>query len=322
MRFVFILLFFCLHSKVSYPAFKQEWAVVAVPVADVRSTSASLPNAYAYDPQEETQLLYGEIVKIISEQGDWLQIEAVEQPEFSHNNRWQGYPGWIKRDTIVPAKKILPANFVVRKKRARLFSAPNLKSSYLPLSLGTRINNLTVMNKNFWKIRTVAGKIGWMLRDEARLIAPALPEEFARKIVIESASEFLGDDYFWGGRSAHIPELKDQITAVDCSGLVNLAYRVAGMDVPRDSYEQFLKAKKIKREDLKMGDLIFSASKDHPEKISHVAIFIDEKTLIEAPQTGAVVRKIEFEKKFGAPLEQIQSGQIIGDRILYFGTFF
>lgn len=300
----------------------QKFGIVAIPVADLRTVSGTFATSYDYDQNQETQLLYGEIVDILGESGEWFKVEAIEQPEFSHNNRWQGYPGWVKRDTIVPAKKVLPANFVVRKKYARLFAAPNLQSSYIPLSLGTRINNLAVMNKDFWKIRTVAGKIGWMLREDVRLNTPSLPEEFARKIVIESASEFLGDDYFWGGRSAHIPELKKQITAVDCSGLVNLAYRVAGLDVPRDSYEQFLKAKKIKREELKMGDLIFSASKEHPEKISHVAIFIDEKTLIEAPKTGEVVRKIEFEKKFGVPLDQIQSGQIIGDRVIYFGTYF
>src|SRR5262249_2659741 len=43
------------------------------------------------------------------------------------------------------------------------------------------------------------------------------------------ARSFLGAPYEWGGLSA---------AGIDCSGLVHLAYRLAGVGVPRDSWQQ------------------------------------------------------------------------------------
>ena len=69
-------------------------------------------------------------------------------------------------------------------------------------------------------------------------------------------------------------------------------------------------ARKIAKNELKPGDLIFSASKEKPDKVTHVAIFVDSATVLEAPKTGQTVRKIEFDKKYGP------------DSVVYFGTFF
>lgn len=319
MKFALVLLFF-LCPSILYSV--DKWGIVSVPVADVRTVSGSLPTSHDFDPDQETQLLYGEIIKIVDGNVDWLKIEAVEQPEYSHNNRWEGYPGWVRGEFVLQIKKVPEQNFVVHKKIARLFSSPDFQTSYIPLSLGTKILCPGIQKKGFWKIKTVDGKTGWISINEIRFLTPIFPEEFLRKLIIDSALELLGDLYFWGGRSAHISELQDQVTSVDCSGLVNLAYRVAGIDIPRDSYEQFLKAKKIEKEKLKMGDLIFSGPKEQPNRISHVAIFIDDKTLIEAPKTGERVRKISFEEKYGVPFEQILDGQPIGDRLIHFGTYF
>lgn len=205
---------------------------------------------------------------------------------------------------------------------ARLFTKPNTHCPYLPLSMGTKVLCKNVQKNGFWKIKKIDGKTGWILEDEIRLLTPPLPEKFSRKLVVNSAFQLLGDPYFWGGRSAQIPELKNQVTAVDCSGLTHLAYRVAGIEIPRDAYEQYLKARKIKKNELKMGDLIFSASKETPGKVSHVAIFLDPSSILEAPQTGQRVRRIEFEKKYGVPFETFKEDEPLGDRWIYFGTYF
>ncbi len=83
-----------------------------------------------------------------------------------------------------------------------------------------------------------------------------------------------------------------------------------------------MKARKIKKDRLKMGDLVFAASKENPNKVSHVAIYIEGDWMIEAPRTGETVHKITFEQKFGAPLEQMIDGEPVGDRVLHFGTYF
>lgn len=320
------VILFCLHFfSFSLNAESVKWAVVSTPVTDLRSVAIVLPGdatSYAYDSFQETQLLYGEIVKVFEEENFWLKVEAIEQPEFSHNNRWQGYPGWIKKNSVTFVKKVYAPNFVVQKKVARLFSAPDIKTEIMELSLGTKIIGLNKVKNGFRKVKIMTGKSAWMIETDIRPSQSVLSEELTRKKIIEAASELLGDPYYWGGRSAHIPELKNQVTAADCSGLVNLAYRVAGIEIPRDSIEQFMKANKISREQLKTGDLIFSASSETPDKISHVSIYVDEQNIIEAPKTGEIVHQIEFEKKFGVPISEIKEGEPVGERIIYFGTYF
>ena len=80
-----------------------------------------------------------------------------------------------------------------------------------------------------------------------------------------------------------------------------------------------MKAEKIKRRDLKPADLVFSAKAGTPEKIVHVALYAGKGQLIEAPQTGRVVRKISFKEKFGRDLSSVESGDKIDDRLVYFG---
>lgn len=288
-----------------------------VSVADVRASSGSIPISLAFDPLQETQLLYGEAVKILAEDGGWYKIEAFEQMEFTHENRWQGYPGWVRKDAVKVVRRILPPNLVVRVKTAWLYNKPRPEDKYkmIPLSMATKVLSTGDEKNGFWEIMTPAGKKAWVPKEHVRLVVK-LPEEFARRLILEAGGQLLGDPYFWGGRSAHmevldrLPGSLKQVSAVDCSGLTNLAYRVADMEIPRDSHEQFMMAKPVKKEDLKPGDLIFSASKENPDKVTHVAIFVDSMTVLEAPQSGEAVRKIEFSKKYGP------------EAVLRFGTYF
>ena len=309
MRYRLILPFFLLLEGTVFSA--PRMGLINSPVADLRSSSGTLPQSLDYDPLEESQLLYNEPVKILEESGDWLRVEAPEQREFTHTGAWQGYPGGVVKSSVTLVSKIVPPNLVVKKKTGTLRPEP-LDSWEIPglaLSIGTKLNAWDAKEKNgFWKIKTAEGKAAWIKKDEVRLLITP-PEEFARRIILDSGEAFLGDLYFWGGRSAPAEETPG-VRAVDCSGLVNLSYRVAGMDIPRDSREQYMAARKIKKEDLKPGDLIFSASKDDPEKVTHVALSVDSMTVLEAPSTGLAVRKTDFDKKYGP------------DPVVYFGTFF
>ncbi|MBI2118009.1 MAG: C40 family peptidase [Elusimicrobia bacterium] len=291
-------------------------------VADLRSASTTTPSSLDFDPLQETQLLYGEFIKIKNESGDWLKVEAVEQLEYSHSHSWEGYPGWIKKDAVLFIDKIVLPNSVINKKTTYLYSAPDSNSIILPLSLGTKIKAAKEVRQGFRKIETMDKKTAWIKDLDIHSLKIKGSDTIKRELIIQSASQLLNDPYFWGGRSAHMPELETQVTATDCSGLVNLAYRVAGMDIPRDSYEQYLKAKKIKKNKLKKGDLIFSASKENKEKISHVAIFINKETLIEAPKTGGFVRIIKFKEKFGISLDEVNENKAVGNRFIYFATYF
>jgi cell wall-associated NlpC family hydrolase len=111
-----------------------------------------------------------------------------------------------------------------------------------------------------------------------------------------------------------------------------------GVVIPRDAHEQWMKAKPIRRSELKPADLIFSAKADNPKTITHVAIFVGYESphpplspiggegvvdglIIEAPQTGMVVRKIPFKEKYDKELSQVESGDQVGERVIYFGSY-
>ena len=64
------------------------------PVVDVWSEPTSDSATLTAD-QRETQVLFGEHVIIHESSGAWVRIEAVEQPEFTHHQLWEGYPGWV-----------------------------------------------------------------------------------------------------------------------------------------------------------------------------------------------------------------------------------
>lgn len=70
--------------------------VVAATVADVRAEALPPNDRYEYDPLQETQVLEGEPVLVLEKKGAWARIECPEQLEFTHNERWEGYPGWVR----------------------------------------------------------------------------------------------------------------------------------------------------------------------------------------------------------------------------------
>lgn len=70
--------------------------IVSAPVADVRAKQTPHIGRYVYDPDQETQVLEGEPVLVKERRGDWVLVECPRQPEYTHKNTWEGYPGWVE----------------------------------------------------------------------------------------------------------------------------------------------------------------------------------------------------------------------------------
>ncbi|MET9368399.1 NlpC/P60 family protein [Streptomyces griseoflavus] len=90
------------------------------------------------------------------------------------------------------------------------------------------------------------------------------------------AYEKIGSPYVWGATG---PD------AFDCSGLVQAAYRSAGVALPRTTYAQIAAGRRVARSELLPGDLVFFYS-----GISHVGIYVGDGRMIHAPNPSAPVR--------------------------------
>jgi len=92
----------------------------------------------------------------------------------------------------------------------------------------------------------------------------------------------LGTPYRWGGDGP-------QDGGFDCSGLVQAAYRAAGVQLPRVAQAQYDATPPLSpSEPLLPGDLVFFGSS--PSQVTHVGIVVGPGVMVDAPHTGAFVR--------------------------------
>jgi cell wall-associated NlpC family hydrolase len=293
-------------------AASRSWMSLNVPLSDLRTHPHTTAQAGTHDPYEETQLLYGERVRVIKRHEGWARVEAIEQPEFTHARRWQGYPGWVPASVLVPWNQLMDPTIVITAKWAQAWHDPHLmRPSTWRFALGTRLR-ATEFAEQRWKAELLDGNTVWLRFQDARSFedVAALSPLAQRRLIIRSAGLLVGDPYYWGGRSP---------TGVDCSGLVNLAYRSAGVAIPRDAHEQFLRAQPISA--LQPADLVFLSERANPKRIVHVMLYAGEGEVIEGPGAGLAVRRIALAQRLGQPMDQLLPGVVVEEQTVFFGSY-
>ena len=90
----------------------------------------------------------------------------------------------------------------------------------------------------------------------------------------------LGKPYQWGATGPG---------SYDCSGLAQAAWAAAGVAIPRDTYVQWAALPHISSSAIQPGDLLYY------DGVGHVAIYVGNGYMIDAPQTGMDVEKIPMD---------------------------
>ena len=188
--------------------------------------------------------------------------------------------------------------------------------------MGTRLRAVE-MGGQLWQVELLDGTTVWMAHDVARSFEElaTLPALERRRLIVHNAERLIGEPYYWGGRSPTDPQAQHTRAAhgVDCSGLVNLAYRTAGVDIPRDAHEQFLRAKRVNAP--QPADVIFLSERDNPARIVHVMLYAGDGHLIEGPGTNSAVRRIAIEQRLGHALDWLAPGSVVDRQTVSFGSY-
>ncbi|WP_375584997.1 C40 family peptidase [Cyclobacterium xiamenense] len=87
--------------------------------------------------------------------------------------------------------------------------------------------------------------------------------------VVETAKTFQGTPYRYGGTTR---------AGMDCSALVYLSFRSAGIRLPRVSEEQSRVGKRVSKRKLKEGDVVFFATGRRRRKVTHAGIVTERRS--------------------------------------------
>ncbi len=334
---------------------KKQLLVVNTSVANLRKEPVEASSGYDCDDLQETQLIYNECLLYKDEVEDWYSVEAIEQKKAIAHDKWQGYPGWVKKECVMPSDNTPVYNAVIKNIQSEIKKNPLAESESLrDLLMGTRLVIEDKGNDDYYGTTLNDGQTGWIRKDDVNILPQTAHTTHLRKSIIETTKMFLGTPYLWGGRSPCAQKVsmfmtqnsekksKDRdrnieatasnvtpftaegiLRGVDCSGLTNLACRVNWIEIPRDAHDQWLISAPVSIDALQPADLIFVSAEEAHGKITHVMICLSGEEFIEAFETGSVVIINTFKNKFGLSLQEAaEQDFIVNKRKIYFGSVF
>lgn len=209
---------------------------------------ASLRAVGEEDGEQLSQALHGEIIDIYEEVRGfgWGQMRS------------DGYVGWF--DMAALSAPVLPVTRKVKALRTYAYSDPSAKAApHFLLSMGARVCGTDRSENGF----VYCERAGWVYEAHLDALDAHAPDAIAIALQFQEAP------YQWGGVES---------LGLDCSGLVQTAYKAAGVDMPRDSYMQREMGAEVTTDGqfggLKRGDLVCWRG--------HVALMVDAHDIIHA----------------------------------------
>jgi cell wall-associated NlpC family hydrolase len=238
---------------------------------DLRDWSRSLDTAERRGlvGRIETQALLGDRVRVLARRGAWARVAVPGQPTPRDS---RGYPGWVPRAQLARGRGFGAHETwaTVSQPSAQLRSP----AGSLAVSYGTRLPVVGGTARDL-RVVTPSGVTG-RLRRTAVALSPPGPTG-AR--IVAAARRFLGVRYLWGGTSAF---------GFDCSGLIELVYRMHGVTIPRDADAQAAAGTPVARADLRRGDVVFYGT----AHVHHAALYVGGGRMLEAPDSSSRVRVV------------------------------
>lgn len=234
-----------------------------------------------YAAENGDQALMGTVVEIIGEHGYWRHIVSPEP-----------YTAWVNDMGIVEMTEeeindyIDCLKYICITDFTHIYAEPSLESERVSdFVMGGLVRSLfnskgkPLKSGKFVACILPSGKFGWVLRSDVMDFDEwVASRDMSADSIINTAFNFLGVPYMWGGTS---------IKHVDCSGLTRCVFYMNGILLPRNASQQARTGVPVGLDELEPGDLLFfgtPADGVSPERISHVGIYMGDGVYIHSSQ--------------------------------------
>jgi gamma-D-glutamyl-L-lysine dipeptidyl-peptidase len=232
----------------------------------------------------QTQAVYGSAVSVLRQRGRWSYVVVAGQPTQLDP---RGYPGWLPTRQLTGNLSLLDLLrshpvAVVTASTAWLRDPATLRRR-IQVSYATRLPIVGRAGESDVVATPDGGRLAIRTNKVAEYPTLGAIQPSGGRALVRAAKSFLGLPYLWGGVSGY---------GFDCSGLTYAVHRQFGIRIPRDADQQAVHGAPVRRADLRPGDLVFFAGPGGAGFVHHVAMYAGSGRIVEAPNTGSVVRVV------------------------------
>lgn len=210
---------------------------------------APIRETISHASEMRSELLFGDLFEIHDKYQNWLKIET----DFDH------YEGWVDEKQVLLLEE--PEFEAHKADKSQCFSSGFLSEVQRDTDLAVFRLGMGCRLPFYKEGKLRLGNISYSYKTP--VLQPEPDAGSKRKAVVERASSLLNTSYLWGGKSS---------SALDCSGLTQLLYRISGIALLRDASQQATQGQVVNLiEEAKAGDLLFFDNEN--EEIVHVGIY-------------------------------------------------